>query len=67
MSTELLSIRLPDGRIVSWTPEQIVAYDQEWQVNLAHLTESELEQGIARLKRCMAHEDGEKCPLCGED
>lgn len=64
---ELLSIRLPDGTIRELTTAELVAYQGDWQVNLAHLTEHELEQGIARLKRCLAHEDGVRCPVCSGD
>lgn len=67
MSTELLSIRLPDGQIVLWTIEHIAEYQGDWTVNLAHLTEHELATGIERLKQCLAHEDGVTCPVCRSD
>ena len=66
-NTELLSIRLPDGQIVLWTPGQLAAHEDDWHVNLAQLTPEEAEIGIARLMRCLAHEDGEKCEVCSGD
>ena len=64
---ELLSIRLPDGQIVEWSPARIAEYQGDWQVNLAHLTPQELEQGIARLKMCLAHGNDVTCEVCGSD
>ena len=63
---ELLSIRLPDGQIVEWSSARIAEYQGDWTVNLATITPQELEQGIARLKQCLAHENGEKCEVCGD-
>ena len=67
MSTELLSICLPDGQIVNWTVQEVMRYEGEWQVNLAHLTSQELEQGIARLKGCLAHGNDVTCEVCSDD
>ena len=63
---ELLSIRLPDGTIRELTVAELTAYEGDWQVNLAAISPQELEQGIARLKVCLAHGNGEKCEVCGD-
>lgn len=35
--------------------------------DMTHLTRAEVEQGIARIKLCLGHDDDEKCEVCGND
>ena len=64
---ERFSLRLPDGQVVEWTVQEIMSYQVDWKAELATIPEYELEQGMARLKGCLAHDDGAKCPVCSGD
>jgi hypothetical protein len=68
LEQERLTIRLPDGSSVTWTPEQIAAYQDDWMVILAHyILVHANEQGARRLLACLAHSDDVTCEVCGSD
>jgi hypothetical protein len=68
LEQERLTIRLPDGSSVNWTPEQIAAYQDDWTVILVHANEEHTnEPGARRLLACLAHSGDVTCEVCGGD
>ena len=60
---ELLLIRLPDGELVYWTPQQILDYHGDWEVEVDVMQQL----GAQRLLDCIAHGNGERCEVCRGD
>jgi urease accessory protein UreH len=66
-AAETFAIRLSDGSQVDWTAQQIVAYEGNWEVNLARVNVREWTDGYSRLLACLAHGDSVTCEVCGND